>query len=344
MTDLQRPTIAISLGDPGGIGAEVIAKALADDRRRARAHWRLYGRHEPISRACAKSGISEEWLAQVEIDGAGVASHQWGAVPSAEGGAASYRWVERAVEDARLPRTHARHVGALVTGPISKHAWSLAGRGRFPGHTELLAHLCACDRFAMMFHAAPSESALTFRAGMNVILTTVHIPLREVPARITTARVLETISLGAGAMRDFGYSPARIAVCGLNPHAGEEGILGDEDNAIIAPAIAAARSAGIDAQGPFPADTIFARSLEYPRRRAEFDLVVAMYHDQGLIPLKTLAWDRAVNLTVGLPIVRTSPDHGTAFNIVGQNIANPGSMAAAIDAAIDLANARAAAL
>jgi 4-hydroxythreonine-4-phosphate dehydrogenase len=189
----------------------------------------------------------------------------------------------------------------------------------------------------MMFHAAPGESALTTRPGMNVILTTVHVPLREVPARVTRERVLETIVLGAAAMKEFGYDPARIAVCGLNPHAGEEGLLGDEDTRVIAPAVSEARGMGLEVQGPFPADTIFARALEYPRRRAEFDLVVAMYHDQGLIPLKTMAWDRAVNLTVGLPIVRTSPDHGTAFNIVGQNVANEGSMAAAIDAAIELA-------
>ncbi|MFZ4574694.1 MAG: 4-hydroxythreonine-4-phosphate dehydrogenase PdxA [Phycisphaerales bacterium] len=331
------PLLAITLGDPGGIGAEVIVKALADDRRRSRARFRVYGRPEPLALACARAGISEEWLAQIETESAGVHSHPWVAAPTTEGGDASFRWVEAAIADALTPRSHPKHVDGVVTGPISKHAWALAGHSEFPGHTELFAKRCNAGSFAMMFHAPPSESALTTRAGLNVILTTVHIPLKDVPSRITAPRILETISLGARAMRDFGYEPARIAVCGLNPHAGEEGLLGDEDHRIIAPAVAQARAAGFDAQGPFPADTIFTRALEYPRRRAEFDLVVAMYHDQGLIPLKTLAWDRAVNLTVGLPIVRTSPDHGTAFNIVGQSIANEGSMGAAIDAAVLLA-------
>lgn len=332
------PTLAITLGDPGGVGAEVIVKALADDRRRSRARFRVYGRPEPLALACRRAGIDEGWLAQVEIDSRGVHSHPWVAAPTSEGGEASYRWVEAAIGDALAAKKGvAGGVAGVVTGPISKHAWMLAGHREFPGHTELFAKRCGCERFAMMFHAAPGESALTTRPGMNVILTTVHVPLREVPARVTRERVLETIVLGAAAMKEFGYDPARIAVCGLNPHAGEEGLLGDEDTRVIAPAVGEARGMGLEVQGPFPADTIFARALEYPRRRAEFDLVVAMYHDQGLIPLKTMAWDRAVNLTVGLPIVRTSPDHGTAFNIVGQNVANEGSMAAAIDAAIELA-------
>jgi 4-hydroxythreonine-4-phosphate dehydrogenase len=202
----------------------------------------------------------------------------------------------------------------------------------------------------MMFAAAPAGP---HRPGLHVILATAHVPLAAVPRTLTTARITEVILLGARAMRDLGVPDPRVGVCGLNPHAGERGVLGPEDDAIIAPAIALARAQGINASGPFPGDTIFPGALASApsdaaapgsaapasARPPRFDLVVAMYHDQGLIPVKLLAFDRAVNVTVGLrwhgrDVVRTSPDHGTAYDIAGRNIADAGSMRAAMDLAI----------
>lgn len=331
------PTIAISLGDPGGIGPEVIAKALSDPTRRSRARWRIHGFAEPLVAACASANLDASWLSDIDFNHSGFHFTSIQRRPSADAGAASFTWVNAAIDDALSPKSSPNHADAIVTGPISKKAWSLAGHTTYPGHTELLADRCHTRDFAMMFRAPASEAALTPRQGLHVILATVHIPLRSVAETLTSERILRTIELGDLTMRRFGYPSPRIAVCGLNPHAGEDGLLGTEDDSVIRPAVAAAKDKNINAHGPLPADTVFSRALEYPRRRAEFDLVVAMYHDQGLIPLKTLAWDRAVNMTVGLPIIRTSPDHGTAFDIAGSNIANSGSMAAAIDTAIELA-------
>ncbi|MFN9992280.1 MAG: 4-hydroxythreonine-4-phosphate dehydrogenase PdxA [Phycisphaerales bacterium] len=333
----KRPTIAVTLGDPGGIGPEVIAKSLADAARRTRARWRIHGTKAAVHAACASAGIDPSWLDEIQFVSSGFDDRDFARSPNARGGSASFAWVNKAVDEALSPKEDPARVDAVVTGPISKTAWALAGHTRFPGHTELLADRCGTSRFAMMFRAPTSEAALTPRPGLHVILATVHIPLRAVASALSKESILQTIELGDVTMRRFGYQPPRIAVCGLNPHAGEHGLLGTEDESIILPAVRAAQAKGIDAHGPFPADTVFSRALEYPRRRAEFDLVVAMYHDQGLIPLKTLAWDRAVNMTVGLPFIRTSPDHGTAFDIAGSNIANAGSMAAAMDAAIELA-------
>jgi 4-hydroxythreonine-4-phosphate dehydrogenase len=176
-----------------------------------------------------------------------------------------------------------------------------------------------------------------------VILATIHVPLASVPGLITTERVLSTIRMGHATCARLGLHPrgraARIAVCGLNPHAGEHGLLGSEDDAIIAPAIEASRREGIDASGPYPGDTIFQKAVRQQGREPRFDLVVAMYHDQGLGPLKLVAFDSAVNMTVGLPIVRTSPDHGTAFDIAGRGVADAGSMRSAMEMAVRLAGA-----
>jgi 4-hydroxythreonine-4-phosphate dehydrogenase len=330
------PPIALTLGDPGGIGAETIVKHLA----MRGDSLRLFGRREPLELACRQCDIPLRVLDHLVIEDCGVGASAWTTSPNARAGEASFRWVEEAIACALLPSDHPRHAQAIVTGPISKHAWALAGHASFPGHTELLAARCHTADYAMMFHAAPHESALNIKPGLNVILVTAHIPLIEVAPTLTSQKICRTILLGQRSIESMGYLPARIAVCGLNPHAGEEGLLGYEDSAIIAEGIRLARQQGASAEGPFPADTIFFRALEYPRRRAEFDLVVAMYHDQGLIPLKTLAWDRAVNLTLGLPIIRTSPDHGTAFNIVGQNVASAGSLTASIELAATLARAR----
>ena len=193
-------------------------------------------------------------------------------------------------------------VDAIATAPINKLAFSLAGLP-WKGHTDLLAHLCGASRVAMLFYARE----------LIVVLATVHVPLRDVPGLLTREVMHDTIALTAAAMPGFGIASPRIAVAGLNPHAGEGGLLGGEEGATLLPALADARAAGIDVRGPFPADTVFTRAI-----RGEFDVVIACYHDQGLIPVKLLSFGRAVNVTIGLPIVRTSVDHGTAFDIAGQ--------------------------
>ena len=211
---------------------------------------------------------------------------------------------------------------AIVTAPIAKESWKLAGF-HYPGHTELLAHRTGSRRYAMMFTGGP----------LRVVLATVHVPLNGLWGRLNIGAVFQPIELIQQALTEwFDIPKPRIAVCGLNPHASENGQFGDEEERIISPAILMAREQGIDATGPYPPDTIFLKA-----RDGHFDGVVAMYHDQGLIPVKLLAFDQAVNVTLGLPIIRTSPDHGTAFDIVGRNRANPGSMRSAIELAVDLA-------
>lgn len=351
------------MGDPGGIGPEVIAKALSNNELRCKARWIVVGVTSAVnwSQSQSLSGLTAIAADSVSL-GASVAlpsaagsvtllnlenvstfspAQPWPPHSNAAAGEASFRFVERATELAKLDTSSPWRADAVVTAPINKESWSLAGHGQYPGHTELFAERFAADRFAMMFHAPAATGTVgpgRLAPGLNVILTTVHCPLREVPNRLSTRRVLDAIELGAQAMLRLGVAAPRLGVCGLNPHAGEHGLLGAEDEAIIAPAVARAREAGMDASGPHPADTIFQGALAFPGERPRrFDLVVAMYHDQGLIPLKTIAWDRAVNMTVGLPIIRTSPDHGTAFEIAGKGVADPGSMMAAMDLAVKMA-------
>jgi 4-hydroxythreonine-4-phosphate dehydrogenase len=236
-------------------------------------------------------------------------------------GALSFRFVEDAISAAKGQVPGHTKADAVVTAPISKHAWSMAGHGRWPGHTELLAERFGANRSRMMF-VAPK---------LRVILATAHVPLIEVASHLTIGRVHDTIDLGHEACLALGIERPRIAVAGLNPHAGEEGLLGDEEKRIIAPAIAHAQRNGIDVRGAFPGDTVFNAAL-----KGQFDLVVAMYHDQGLIPVKLLAFDSAVNVTTGLPVWRTSPDHGTAYDIAGKNLADSGSMEQSLQLAVRL--------
>lgn len=324
----SKPIVAVTLGDPGGIGPEVIVKALADSSLRARARFRIYGPAAPLGQAAAAAGIRPFWRPLGEEADADAALLDYRAArpnlaraPSVEGGDISYRIVEDAIADALRAPSDPRRVDAVVTGPISKEAWALAGHGRYPGHTELFAERCRAARAAMFFHAPQ----------LNVVLATVHVPLMRVLDHLTIGRIYEVIELGRDACRRLGILTPRIAVCGLNPHAGEHGLLGDEEQRLISPAVEIAREAGIDATGPHAPDSVFLAAS-----RGRFDLVVAMYHDQGLIPLKLLARDRAVNTTLGLPTIRTSPDHGTAFDIAGRNLADPGSMSAALDLAVRL--------
>ena len=288
----MRPRIAITAGDPAGIGPEIADKAARDPR--------VLDACEPVV------------YAEVPIEPFAIGE------VSAAAGRAAYDTILRAVEDARMGR-----VQAIATAPINKAAFARAGIP-WKGHTDLLAHLCGVARVAMMFHAPE----------LNVVLATVHVPLRDVPELLTQALVEDMLALTAESLPQFGFPAPRIAVAGLNPHAGEDGLLGTEDQHVLAPAIAAARARGVNVTGPFPADTVFGRAA-----RGEFDVVLACYHDQGLIPVKLLAFGRAVNVTLGLPIIRTSVDHGTAFDIAGRGVADAGSMVEAVLLAARLARA-----
>jgi len=280
---MKKPRIALTVGDPAGIGPEIVAKAAADPRVRELC--------EPIVFDAPTPGL----VTMGRI--------------SPEAGRAAYDTIVRAVDAASKG-----DVDAIATAPINKAAFAKAGLP-WKGHTDLLAHLCGTSRVAMMFHAPE----------LKVVLITVHVPLREVPSLLTQQRVEQTIELANESLPLFGIASPRLAVAGLNPHAGEGGVLGDEDEKVLAPAIAASREKGIDVSGPFPADTVFVRAS-----RGEFDCVLACYHDQGLIPVKLLAFGHAVNVTIGLPIIRTSVDHGTAFDIAGKDVADPGSMIEAV--------------
>jgi 4-hydroxythreonine-4-phosphate dehydrogenase len=326
-----RPTIAITMGDPAGIGAEVVVKALADPVLRHKARYIIYGMNELLAYAADLAEFDVFWwrdqyngrLRSYPHDVVVVDYDQYTMLgtaiksPSKMGGEASMRFCLDAIEAASK-----RLVDAVVTAPIAKESWKLAGY-HWPGHTELFANRTGARKHAMMFAGGP----------LKVVLATVHIPLMGLWGKLNIGTVFHPIELVHQALIEmFDIPHPRIAVAGVNPHASENGQFGDEEERIISPAILMARDQGIDATGPYPPDTVFMKA-----RDGHFDAVVAMYHDQGLIPVKLLAFDQAVNLTIGLPIIRTSPDHGTAFDIVGRNRANPGSMRAAIEMAIDLA-------
>lgn len=283
---MSLPLIAVTAGDPSGIGPEIAVKAARHPRVVDVCRPVIYGPHTAEELSAFPPG---------EVN--------------AVSARAAYDAIVQATHDARAGR-----VQAIVTAPINKAAFAAAGL-TWRGHTDLLAHLCGVNDVAMMF----------WSDRLRVVLATVHIPLAEVPRALTRDRLLETIRLTARSMPKFGVPAPRLAVAGLNPHAGESGLLGAEEESVVIPAVTAARSEGHDVSGPFPADTIFVRAA-----RGEFDAVVALYHDQGLIPVKLLAFGRAVNVTLGLPIVRTSVDHGTAFDIARQGIADEGSLVEAV--------------
>lgn len=294
------PRVGITVGDPAGIGPEIASLAARDVRVLEACVPLLYGAVEGATRA---------------VNGVAPGSIPLGTV-SAAGGRAAHEAIVAAVSDARAAR-----LDAIATAPISKEGFALAGLP-WPGHTELLAELCGAPRVAMLFHAPT----------LHVVLATVHVPLRAVPATLTRERLMDVVALTVEAMPRFGFAKPRVAIAGLNPHAGEHGLLGSEDDDLIAPLVGEWRRRGVDITGPVPADTVFVRAS-----RGEFDVVVACYHDQGLIPVKLLAFGTAVNVTLGLPIIRTSVDHGTAYDIAGRGIANPGSMIAAVLLAARLA-------
>ncbi|MCX6357335.1 MAG: 4-hydroxythreonine-4-phosphate dehydrogenase PdxA [Candidatus Aureabacteria bacterium] len=317
----RKPLLAVTMGDPGGIGPEIAVRAVTDPAVRHRCRPVIIG-DIGVLRKCLRFASPRIRLIPVhDLSGVPRGSaipvlnpmptlrlHRWGVVRAVYGRAAM-GYISRAVSEALAGR-----VDGIVTAPICKESIHRAGFG-FQGHTDYLASLTGAREHAMM---------LTGR-GLRVVLATIHVGIRRVPRELTRAAVAGAIRMADGACRALGIRAPRIGVCGLNPHAGEAGAFGGEERTVIAPAIRAARRRGINARGPFPADTLF-----IPRNREQYDAIVAMYHDQGLIPLKALAFDVGVNVTLGLPIVRTSPDHGTAFDIAGRGRADHRSMIEAI--------------
>jgi 4-hydroxythreonine-4-phosphate dehydrogenase len=358
------PRLAISMGDPLGIGPEIIVKALLDEPTRRLAAFDIYADIQPLDLAASRLDPerARAWLALRTTDAIDPArppapglvrvitpsptpsparaapNHATASGspkvdatapgPTARAGQRSFDAVLAAVDALKTPDP-ARRADALVTAPIAKESWHLAGI-TYPGHTELLA-----DRFA-----SPRSAMLFVGPALRVILATIHVALRDVPALLTIDRLVDTITLGHEACLQLGLPAPRIAVAGLNPHAGESRLFGHEDADLIAPAVHAARARAIDVVGPLPGDTVFLAAA-----KGRFDLVVAMYHDQGLIPVKLLDRERAVNVTVGLShnhrlIIRTSPAHGTAFDIASTNHADPASMIHAIALATQMVRAR----
>lgn len=333
-----RPVIGLTMGDPAGIGPEIIVKALSNTDVRRSARFVIHGANDLLTLAADRVGIEPFWHRvpaenpELIADAAGdviVRDHEHGGLlmrlpnePTRRGGHASKLWVDAAIADAMRDDEDPASIDAMVTAPINKRAWHLADHS-WPGHTELLAHRTRSRRTAMCFESPK----------LRVILSTIHVPLMELRNLLTIGRVFDPIDLGNDACRQLGINAPRIAVAGLNPHAGENGLMGDEEKRIIEPAIRMAKDAGIDANGPFPADVVFREALD-----GRWDLVVAMYHDQGLIPMKLVQPRTSVNWTVGLPIIRTSPDHGTAYDIAGTGRADAGSMESAIRLAVHLAS------
>ena len=296
--------IAITIGDPSGIGPEVTAKALGAELPRDDTHYVIIGDH-PLVR-------------ELKSDRVRLFSPDGGAVPAL----AAMTYLKAGAE--MCLRGEAK---ALVTAPVSKEAIIRAGFKDFVGQTEYLSALAGTMKTAMMLLGADDRGR-----WLRVALATTHLPIRRVADQLTQPKIELAIELAARACDQLGLARGRVAVCGLNPHAGEGGNLGIEEQTVISPAVRACKARGLDVHGPFAADALF-----YYVLRGDYDAVVAMYHDQGLVPLKMIGFERGVNWTLGLPFVRTSPDHGTAFDIAGKNLANPSSMIESIRLAKQLA-------
>lgn len=313
--------IAITMGDPAGVGPEIIARTLSQntiydlcepivigDSRVLQEALELIGSRlklNPIT-SPGEAKASPEYLDLIDLsdDTAFVKNRA-----TAEAGKASAGYIQKAVD---LVMAH--EAGAVVTAPITKESLLRAGL-HWPGHTEMIAEMTRTKDYAMMLAGGP----------LRVILVTIHTSIQSVPALITKENVLKTIRLAKKACDMMGIDTPRIAVAGLNPHAGEAGMFGGEEDSAIIPAMEVARASGIACTGPHPPDTLFHKAYN-----GGVDIVVCMYHDQGLIPLKMIAFDKGVNATIGLPIIRTSPDHGTAYDIAWKGIADPSSMIEAV--------------
>ncbi|MFZ0760425.1 MAG: 4-hydroxythreonine-4-phosphate dehydrogenase PdxA [Candidatus Sulfotelmatobacter sp.] len=308
--DSLKPSIAVTIGDPAGIGPEVVLKALNSQEVQSLANWIIVGDQAALEKTYATCGINPASLGATICPSMTIRNseqYQFGRL-SPVCGQAAVEYIRIATE--MCLRDEAQ---AMVTAPLNKEAVTLSGM-RFSGHTEYIAELCRAQDSRMMLS----------NGKLSVVHVTTHVSLRDA-IEATTARILRTIELGAEGMKLLGCDHPRIAVCGLNPHAGEHGLFGGEDAAKIVPAIAAARGMGLLVEGPHAPDTIFLRAA-----RGEYDLIVAMYHDQGHIAMKLIDFEHTVNVSLGIPIIRTSVDHGTAFDIAGRNAANPENMMAAM--------------
>src|SRR5918994_3261851 len=327
---MTQPLIAVTMGDPAGIGPEIIARTFDEGGFQNRAI--VVGDAGILERAARlldlglrANVVAEPEDARFEPGTVDVISETElpGDLPYGEldirAGDAAFRYVARATDLAS-----AGSVGAIATAPLNKEAMHLAAH-KYPGHTEILAELTGTEDYAMML----------VTDELNVIHVSTHVSLREAIERVMPERELAVIRLAHASLRKLGVESPRVAVAGLNPHAGENGLFGTEDAERIAPAVERAREEGIDASGPWPPDTVFMRA-----RRGAFDIVVVQYHDQGHIPVKLMGFDTGVNVTVGLPFFRTSVDHGTAFDIAGTGEADHASMRAALDLARTLAAAQ----
>ena len=323
----NRPLIAITMGDPSGIGPEVIVKGLITPPDACRtvvigdAAWLQQNASlwapqlsirpiKDLNEARHESGVLEV------LDLHNVPENLHIGRASSEGGKAAVEYIRKAVDLAMEQKAH-----AITTAPINKEAMHLAGF-KYPGHTEMLAD----------FTGTPEVALMLASGSLRVVLTTTHVPLGEVRTLLTHDRILKTIRLTHQWLTQVGIEHPNIAVTGLNPHSGDGGIFGDEETQTIRPAIEAAQKENIEVSGPFSADALFGRI-----HQASYDAVITMYHDQGMIPIKMASMDRAVNITLGLPIIRTSVDHGTAFDIAGQGVAKPDSLLEALKVAATLA-------
>jgi 4-hydroxythreonine-4-phosphate dehydrogenase len=340
------PVVALTMGDAAGIGPEVLIKAAADKELRTVCQLVAIGHPEVLRQAARVTGVPlrvevvegfetlASWVPQhddadgqilpcIQACSDDVSDVPFGAI-DARAGQAAY--------DCLVAATQAALAGKIVgitTAPLNKAALRAAGLD-YPGHTEILGDVCGVDEFAMMLYLPPGDIVKSPR-GLGVVHTTLHTSIASVPGLLSAELIASNIRLMDSFMRRVGCETPRVGVCALNPHAGEEGLFGDEEVRLIAPAVTQCRQNGIESTGPIPADALLRRAVG-----GEFDGVVAMYHDQGHIALKLIGFDRAVNITLGLPIVRTSPSHGTAFDIAGQGIASAEGMVEAAKIAVQL--------
>ncbi len=330
---LRIPIIALTMGDPAGVGPEIILSLLERPEVYELCHPVVIGSGAVLTRTAdllsrtnpcrplrdpREAPDTPRRAGLIDLDNIDPQAYRSGEV-SAKAGRASVEYLLTAIDLAL-----AAHVEAIVTAPINKEAIHLGGY-RYAGHTEILAEKTGSREYGMMLMGGP----------IRVVLATTHLSLRQVPAALSTAGIAQKIRLAHGAMRALGFDAPRIAVAGLNPHAGEGGLFGEEERRVIAPAVEEARQAGLTVSGPLPPDTVFHQAYH-----GAYEVVVCMYHDQGLIPLKMIAFDRGVNVTLGLPIIRTSVDHGTAYDLVGTGRASDGSLYEALRVAVRLAQGK----
>ena len=325
---MSLPKIAVTMGDPAGVGPEVCLHLLQNTDLARRCVPIVFGDRAVLEQAAEQCGLTKptayiDGLAEAEgpcvldLSAIALSDFETGTINAATG-RAGYTYVEDAINAALSGQ-----VAAVTTAPLNKEALRAAGVP-FPGHTEIFAELTHAQRACM----------LQYSSEVRCVFVTTHVPYAEVPRLLTKERILDTLELGAQAMRRIGCidgNEPKIGVLGLNPHAGEHGLFGDEEETIISPAIELARDRGFDVEGPIPPDTAF-----LPAKRRATDFFVCMYHDQGHIPLKALCFDEAVNTTLGLPVIRTSVDHGTALDIAGKGKANPNSLFEAVKLAKQL--------